>query len=68
MAKPLDRADGRPRVHIWPHRDFDGVQWTFGPSATPHQAIDAGDALNSALGQLATRAEAGVVVIVEPPI
>lgn len=66
--QPEPRADARPRIHIWPLRDFDGVQWTFGPSATPRQAIDAGDALNSALGQLATRADAGVVVIVEPPI
>lgn len=63
----MKHADSRPRVHIWPRRDADAVQWSLGPCATPHAANDAGDALNSALATLDKRTAGGVVVIVEPP-
>jgi hypothetical protein len=60
----MKHADNRPRVHLWPHPN--GIQWTFGPCATPNPAVDHGDALNRALERLGPRAAKGVVVIVEP--
>ena len=59
----MTRVDNRPRVHLWPHED--GVQWSFGPCATPRAGADHGDALNRAIAELGARADKGVVVIVE---
>lgn len=61
----MNRADSRPRIHIWPQSQ--GVAWSLGPCATRQGAPDHGSALNTAIGALAARAAKGVVVIVEPP-
>lgn len=59
----MTRADGRPRVHIWPHAGGCYV-WSIGPDGTRARSErNAGDALNKALEHLGVFA--GVVVILE---
>lgn len=61
MKRLQDRADGRPRVHIWPSGST--FAWSIGPLGLRTSALTAGAALDAALARLATPA---VVVIVEP--
>ena len=60
----MTRADGRPRVHLWPRGDL----WdrSIGPDGRRMMATSAGRALDLALHELGDRASKGVVVIVEP--
>lgn len=57
----LGRADGRPRVHIWPARE--GVTYSHGPTGSRMKAASAGAAVDLALAQLCADS---AVVIVEP--
>jgi hypothetical protein len=60
----MTRADGRPRVHLWPA----GEKWefSFGPTGLRTPAPSAGAAVNAALYGLDRRARKGAVIIVEP--
>lgn len=60
----MTRADGRPRVHIWPA----GEKWefAFSPTGMRTPAPSPGAAVNAAIYGLDKRARKGVVVIVEP--
>lgn len=67
MTRHLARADGRPRVHIWPHSAHyaeGACAWSFGPTGRQTEADSPGHALNAAMAALDRRGE--LVVIVEP--
>jgi len=61
VDKPRRGADGRPRIHIWPHAQ--GAAWSHGPIGLRHALPSAGAALDDALA--AVGAHRGVVVIIE---
>jgi len=68
VRRPLDRADGRPRIHIWPTASG-WFHWSIGPTGqrfaeteTPGRAVDA------AILHLGEKTAAGTVVIVEPQL
>lgn len=60
----MKRADGRPRVHLWP----EGRAWTFSysPTGVRLPASSAGAAVDAALHGLDKHARKGAVIIVEP--
>jgi len=43
----MKRADGRPRIHLWPFRG--GTYWSIGPTGSKRSCLSAGDALEAAL-------------------
>ncbi len=61
MSK-LGRADGRPRIHIWPAR-YGDASWSIGPCGKKWASTSPGGALDVALVHIGTQA---AVVIIEP--
>lgn len=58
-------ADARPRIHIWPGRDFKRPTYSFGPAAARSQEYPSiGIAVDAALGRLGGARPA--VIIIEP--
>lgn len=61
--RPRERADGRPRVHLWP--GLNGWHWSIGPAGQRTAATSPGAGLDEALDRLDILGAGGVVVIVE---
>lgn len=68
MAKPasaLGYADSRPRIHIWPGRDYRRPRYSIGPTGVHSQEYPSvGIAIDAALGRIGGVQQA--VVIIEP--
>jgi hypothetical protein len=63
--RPLDRADARPRIHLWQPR-AGGWAWSIGPVGTRMPCTSAGAGIDAALLAIGREtSEAGFVVIGE---
>lgn len=60
---PMGHADGRPRIHIWPHAN--GAAWSIGPTGIRIVQSSPGAALDAAIARSNFNPRDGYVVIGE---